>query len=457
MGVSQDEDSASKIIGEDLDYQASGINRSNQQTMDLNRGYQLEKEMKNFQREAEEKCQALMRIQGLLSQFWREEIRLSFLNGSFGVKPNCVYALKSVLTFKRILLPQPLSVDLNDKIVEDFTGRLLSRDKSEPRDEKLKLLPYRQTFSDWYTFFQTLLTSPAWSGILSENAHRCQPQPQAKFSLYDGGDSQESHGHVGYTGKNYDSSEKGVRPKHRNRIFVRSPVAQDSVSSKSASSTEQRSSSSSSQTEEGSCEERRRKPRRKKMERDSDLIRILAGLKNAKEVIPPVPFNPTDCGSLRRFLCSFEKYIDSRYDSTDKEKAAQLAKYLRGSAKIAYDAMAGSSMRFSQLKPMLIDWYRSQQGDGYEARRSEFANARKQEGESFGIFCLRLERLASRLFQRSSREYDRELQLKLNETASPELLGQLEAAQSTLSVTGGGKLTWSRIKRLMESFVRKTS
>ena len=101
---------------------------------------------------------------------------------------------------------------------------------------------------------------------------------------------------------------------------------------------------------------------------------------------------------MKRYLESFENYFDARFHGSDKEKSQQLGKFLRGSAKKAFDAIGGSAVRYSKLKPKLLDWYHSERTSLRQRRLEEFNNCEMQTDDSAVIYCLRLENLASQAY-----------------------------------------------------------
>ena len=77
--------------------------------------------------------------------------------------------------------------------------------------------------------------------------------------------------------------------------------------------------------------------------------------------------------------------------------------------------------------------------------------------DTCAIYCLRLEQLAARAFDCSSREHQRKLRKKLLKTAPKELCHQIENAESFLSVVGDEKLSWVKLKKIAENCDKKKS
>ena len=185
------------------------------------------------------------------------------------------------------------------------------------------------------------------------------------------------------------------------------------------------------------------------------MSRALQQFRFPKEVVPPRKFDPKSGTSLRKFLSNYERYFDSKYDGTDRDKSLQLGLYLVGSAKSAYNAMNGSSMRYPKLKLRLLDWYNSECTSVRQKKLDEFQVAQINPGESYSIYAMRLEELAIKAFPDSRTDRDRQLRRKFQNSVPQSFLNKLESAQSTLALFGDRKLSWNQIKKLASSVDRE--
>ena len=170
-----------------------------------------------------------------------------------------------------------------------------------------------------------------------------------------------------------------------------------------------------------------------------------------KEAVPPGTFDGEDGTSLRTFLDRYERYFSLKYEGNDHDRAVGLANFLRGTALGAYKAMSGSQIKYSRLKPLLLDWYKSERTSVRQQKLDDFANAKYQSSDSFRLYCLRLEQLAEKAFPGNLAERERQLRKKFRETVPPFFLNKLENAQSAVSAMGDGKLTWQRMKKVAET------
>mgnify|MGYP000150319196 CR=1 FL=1 len=400
----------------------------------------LGEELKFVKSARSENIEVLIKIQGLLSQFMRDKVRTTYQAGLFEVTPCSSDVLRSIDVFRRVLLPQPLLFESQTDLCRNYVDGVLSRKWEEPLDEAGRRLPYRKSFVEWTTYFLALMNSTAWAGM-SE------------------GLTQDEFGSLAAKQRKPKGEHCSSSSELSERSAVHRGKAQDKQRLSSSSSTESEESGSNSDCRYSSRESPRDEKRytgkthkrgKKPRDRDSSLLNLLRNFKGPKEIIPPPPFDPKDGGSLKKFLDSFEKYLDSKYDNTDREKATQLVKYLKGSAKTAYDAVGGASMKYSRLKPKLLDWYRAQKVNERDSHRNVFQKAHMQPGESSYIYCLRLERMVVKAYKGSIKDQERLLKMKIMETGPTNLVKMIEAAQSTLAITSGHKLTWDKVKRLAE-------
>ena len=78
-----------------------------------------------------------------------------------------------------------------------------------------------------------------------------------------------------------------------------------------------------------------------------------------REMVTSPKFDATGSQSLSKYLRSFERYFKAKYDGTQRECAQQLAGFLGGECKEAYDALGGSTKKYGKLKSGMLQWYKS--------------------------------------------------------------------------------------------------
>ena len=386
----------------------------------------------------------LVRCQGVLAQFENPQVRKLFIDGHFAVKPNSYEALQSIDKIREILLPKPSSVLFDEYKTVSFVEKLLSRSSIEVADLVGNSLPYRQSYSQWRVYLNCLILSKGWINVLkgTEELRQLRRNSPNKF---------ETEHEIDVDSFSNLNMSSRARPKsgfHELRGQMQS----------SSSSSDSESTSSTMQSRYSNSSRNSSKRRNKYDVRGSrDIIKVLEHIGRPKEVMAPVPFDVGDTRSLSKFLGSFERYFESRFEGTQRERSLYLGKLLRGPARSAYDAMGGSSMKYSKLKIKLLDWFDSQKTNRSDISQAEFARAVMADGDTCSIYCLRLEKLADAAFRDSPREKSRQLERKLKETAPSALVKKLHDAQSILTVTSEEKLTWSKMKRLAEEHDRVAS
>lgn len=409
-------------------------------------------------------------IQGLLGQFGRKAVRDAFIAGRFGVSNNTWPVLQSLDLLRRVVLPFPVPLGVRgeaDDSAMAFITKLLSRDPGEPLDRTGSVLPHRQSFGGWRDYIRSLVNSGVWDDQIDslaevdlvEPAHTAPRNPSGlKFKIKGGNveSASEFCGRVGGGGAGQSGRCSGGasavepvigRKKKGGKVPLVSSSSQSSSSGDSQPSDSSNSSSSSSDDEVVP----QRKTHKKSKRSDVSLSDALRQLRLPKEAVSPGKFDIKTGTSLRRFLSSFERYFDCKFDGTDRDKALQLGYFLQGSIRNAYDAMNGSQTKYCKLKPKLLEWHKNERSSVRQKSFAEFQNAKMLPDDSLGIYCLRLEGLALKAFPKSSDERERQLRRKFRNTAPPFVLTKLDNAQSTLSMFGEKKLPWQRIRKLAEA------
>ena len=209
-----------------------------------------------------------------------------------------------------------------------------------------------------------------------------------------------------------------------------------------------------SSTESSDSMPSRGSPRRdRRSDRDyGSVLRMLNRMRFTKEVVSPGRFDGRDGSSLKQFLREFEAYFTSKFDGSEKQQARTLGDHLGGAVRRAYEAMGGSTLRYSVLKVELLSWYRGERSNTQTRSESEFRRAKMASGDSFKIYALRLERLANRAFPDSMLGRDRQLCRKFWKTVPDDFQKVLSSSERSLALHGTPrKLDWTDMMRLAES------
>lgn len=209
---------------------------------------------------------------------------------------------------------------------------------------------------------------------------------------------------------------------------------------------------SSSDSSGGISQERNYRDSRMRRREYESMVDMFRRMKFQKEVVSPGKFDGRDGTSLREFLREYEAYFASKYEGSEKQQARTLGEHLSGAARKAYEAMGGSTLRYSVLKPELLSWYQGERSNTQMKSESEFRKARMAQGDSFKIYAMRLERLACRAFPDSVAVRERQLCRKLWKTTPEDFQQILSSNERSLSLHGvARRLSWGDMVRLAES------
>ena len=401
----------------------------------------LTEELQSRVTEQETVLRILVRIQGMFSQFSRPEIRSRFLSGDFIKFTDYGNFLSCIDVFKNILLPVPGGKSTGASYRMSFLGKLLSKSTSEPLDANGCHLPVRKQFSWWRDMFELMMNSEGWTSTVSGGFQDgCNGRAYEQFSAPPLSPIRKPL-LVEPPEQKFDTGFSGAKRTSRNIFQMRD----DTSSSSDDSAIKERF------TNHG------RNSGRHSVTEETLLLRALRELVRKKEVLAPIPFSSSSSTSFHKFLRSYERYFDAKYDGTDEEKAAHLEGFLEGSAKAAYRALNGSTIKFSILKSKLVSWYDSQLSDLRETHQRKFYDAVMGAEDTCGIYCLHLEQLATKAFKDSPAELEHQLKKKFKETAPRALILQIDNADTIFSITSETNLSWKQWKRLVEQFDRKKS
>lgn len=237
---------------------------------------------------------------------------------------------------------------------------------------------------------------------------------------------------------------------HDSRLIGQIPTSaltHNRVSSGSSDAT------SSSESERGSWRSSRRSSRKHSVQRE--MLKAFSTMRFPREAVPPVVFEMESGTSLKRHLQEYEAFFIAKYDGSDRQKGSLLVNYLKGTIKQAYDAIRGSQMKYSDIKPLLLDWYRKERPSALRKYESDFADASMKSDETLTIFAMRLEKLSEKVFRD---EWERERRLcRRYWEAVPEAFSRVlaESERNLALTTDRKKLGWSTMKRLAEAEDRR--
>ena len=164
-----------------------------------------------------------------------------------------------------------------------------------------------------------------------------------------------------------------------------------------------------------------------------------------KDVVPPLVYS-TECKiSMHVFLKDFEGYFSLKYVGTDRDRCRILGKFLEGEARDVYDVLGGTHLPYSKVKENILVWYDSQQMVWKQQAKYNFNSAKLQEGESFTLYCLRLETLAALAYPNSCLKAFKKLKKHLLHTLPDSLVESIEDRIDLKNAISLGSITWSDI------------
>ena len=175
-----------------------------------------------------------------------------------------------------------------------------------------------------------------------------------------------------------------------------------------------------------------------------------------KDVVSPEPFDIDGHLSLKSFLCDFERYFLTKYSGNERDFCRELGRFLEGEIKEAYTALGGSTLRYRKMKEKLLEWNKSQHvGKGYK-RKAEFLKACMREGESYKLYCMRLQDLVNKAYPHDNFEALKLLKKRLLATV-PDWFAKCVEKREEMKhmISSGAKLTWADIVEVAETQDKK--
>ena len=175
-----------------------------------------------------------------------------------------------------------------------------------------------------------------------------------------------------------------------------------------------------------------------------------------RDVVPPEVFDVDSKSSLKSFFDDFQEYFGNKFYGNKRASCRELGRFLKGDCKDAYDSLGGSQLKYPVMKAKLLEWYKSQQvGRGYK-RRSELKHATLREGETFKLYCMRLQELASRAYPNDDYEVAKQLKKRLLATVPKWFVRCIEKKEEMKSMLGKGKkINWADIIEVAEAQDKK--
>lgn len=438
---------------------------------------------------------------GFLSKFSIPQVRSNFLAGAFQVSPHSERMLRSIDKIAGIMLPYPEGSSEGGRsgivmAAVIFFDKITYKDTDEPLDCQGNRLPVCMPFADWFGYLGTLSRSPYWRGettdvhiddvlrpsslaegcsrskgktstavrcsteqaIRQDNSVRADQEPPSlgynrkeQHIKGDPGNPRKSNrGFREYGGHSKDwtdpvcnqGKQAGCKPKEKTRYGYhgrRSPRPEVDISGTSSDD-------DSEDSADGYYGER---PGRAI---GSDLYHALENIRQPRDVVPPDVFNGSEGFSMRRFLEEYEQYFSIKYKGSEKQKAKLLEKFLDGHVLRAYKAVGGARMRFDDLKPKLLRWYRSERPNLRHQAELDFEKAKIESEDTLHIYAMRLERLADRAYPDSGRDQERKLCRKFKNTVPRNFYRSMMESERNLGLMGGQReLKWSDMMLLAES------
>jgi hypothetical protein len=329
-------------------------------------------------------------------------------------------------------------------------------------DETGKSLPYKLFFAEWRDYFADLRAHQYWDRLSGNRTAgdgdidepvSVRNEPVLAF----GGDGPFVHRVASSRDRDFIASSSPVNrvqppslktpPKvKKSKKKKKKGKRQRANCNRSTSFSESTSSSEDSSDSAGPSAERKN---------ESSLIKAFANFNFPKEVVPPTVFDPANSDSLGKFLKTYERYFDAKYTGSEKEKSRQLGRFLKGSARRAFDAIGGGDVKYNSLKDGLLSWYGSERTSIRQRKQDEFRNATMLPEDTVVIYCLRLEKLAELAYPDSTKDRERNLCRKVREAAPTSFLLQMDNAQSVGNAYGDAKMTWTVVRKLAETHDRQ--
>ena len=168
-----------------------------------------------------------------------------------------------------------------------------------------------------------------------------------------------------------------------------------------------------------------------------------------REVVVPPVFETDGPVSLSKYLEGYERYFQAKYWGGQRECSQELGRFLTGDAKEAYDILGGPHVKYRDIKPKLLDWFKSQRVGRKEQHRQTFEQVIMHSAESLKLYCMRVEELVRRAFPNDSKRQSQEAKRKIEETAPLGFLELIEKKKEVKRMLNIGKsVSWREISEM---------
>jgi hypothetical protein len=168
-------------------------------------------------------------------------------------------------------------------------------------------------------------------------------------------------------------------------------------------------------------------------------------------VVTPPRFELEGSQTLRKYLESFERYFQRKYNGTQLECSIELAKFLDGETLAAYKSCGGTEKRYAIVKERLLEWFKTRHVHGAKRWRNELRMMRMDQGESFKMFGMRVMETAQKAYTHDTKECARKMLDKYSQ-ATPEWFNdKLRQRSDMKEMMGlGKKLNWQDVMNQAE-------
>ena len=440
----------------------------------------------------------LIVFQGFISQFGINRHRSAFLDGQIFGREHSEEMLQTLDILREMVLPSPVKIISGHRSTVALSGvaffmELLKKSPERPIDCEGKPLPILKSYVEWSSYLGALSASDYWSSLsveaqgapqgtaasarrsrsLNENQVENRSLCGKLFMSADGIASQPAgrqdpelgirdlHLNVKADGMGklegvpltMESSRRSAVQLENSRDTSRreegNRIRQPAVYSRKKTSRSSESGSSKSSGDSDSSE-KSRQPLGRGPKKNLELM--LEKWRPYREVVEPGVFDGRDGSSMKEFLREYEAYFNDKYDGNERQQAKKLGDFLRGPCRSAYEAMDGSKLKYSLLKYRLLEWFKGERQSQRSRSEAEFEKAKMMPNDTYGIFALRLERLAEKAFPKSVKEQERQLCRKFRREVPAPFGRILTDGERNLSLLGRKpKLTWSAILQMASS------
>lgn len=397
----------------------------------------------------------LMQLQSILSELRKEQVRIDFLSGHIMKVDDAEMTLLSLDSIRAILFPEWVANQ-----VERQTRMQLSVDyfnKLSSGSSAIFRIPCALTnlddhkFSTWKRAIIKLMESMYWclrreSQVVSSKIE--QPKLNSKDDSTHGLRQQQpvlkskSEGIQQCREPESDSSDTVMPKSTRNKYNARKFYGQ--AKKKQVEFVEI--SDSSSDSEEGD------------LSSDASVMVTRSSGRRyfPKDVVTPEVFDIDGTQPLRGFLDDYERYFWAKYDGTERDCTKELSRFISGEIREAYDALGGSRLKYREMRPALLQWYKSQSVGRTHKYKLELKTITMKPGESYKLYCMRIQEVANRAYPSDYKECLKQMKRRLTLTVPGWFSRSIEKKEELkVMLNLGKKVTWQEIMEIAERHDRK--